>query len=523
MTFSPSDQKVLKLKREIAESIDRGDFQSAEAACSKLMRIVSPAEGKYVKGILREAQGNHSDALELLKAAFRQMPHRGDIAYNLGVAWRGAGRLAEAAAAWRESVKLAPGHLDGWRNLCLAVAETEGFGAAADLYRQALLLHPQDRILLYNYGNNCYRRNDLEEALGAQTKLIKLYPDFAAGWNNAGMILKAAGLYEQAESCYRQCIRLNNPADLALAHFNLANLLLLQERWAEGFAEYEWRLKLSDAPSPPWTKAAWTPKLPAGSRVLLWNDQGMGDGIQFLRFASRLADHGFRVFVFIQEPLKTLAATAPGVEAAFSPSDPPCEIDAHLPMCRLPNVLGVKSEEFWTGIYLSAPSDLERFTSGNSGRATCTRRVGLVWAGNPDHKNDHNRSIHLDHLRPLLRLSGIEWFSLQVGRDTAELTTSPWAGRIHDLSPRLSDFSATAAVMEQLDLLISVDTAAIHLSGALGRPTWVFLPKIESDWRWGIEGEKTIWYPDLRLFRQEKPGDWRGPVERMVALLSEWL
>jgi len=520
MTFSPLNQQVQKLKREMTEGLDRRDFPSAEAACQKLIRLVSLAEGKYLKGVLRAAQGKHLEALELLQAAFRQMPNRGDVAYNLGVAWRGVGRLAEAVKVWRQTVQWIPGHLDGWRNLCLAVAETEGLEAAGNLYRQALRLHPTDRQLLYNYGNNCYRQNDLEEALSAQSTLIKHYPDFAAGWNNAGMTLKAAGLYEQAENCYRQCLRLNNPADLALAHFNLANLLLVQGRWKEGFAEYEWRLKLPGAPGPPWPAAEWRADLPEGSRVLLWNDQGLGDGIQFLRFTKRLADQGYRVFVFVQDKLKSLAVTAPGVEAAFCPSDPPREIDAHLPMCRLPKILALGPEELWPGIYLSVPPSREGLPSGPSGNGPGSRRVGLVWAGNPDHPNDHNRSLDLHHLNALLRLPHIEWFSLQVGRDPAELRARPWAGRVYDLSPRLSDFSDTAALMEQLDLIISVDTAAVHLSGALGRPTWVLLPKINSDWRWGIEGDKTIWYPNLRLFRQETPGDWTGPVTRMADLLS---
>ena len=509
------------LKQRIAEAIGRGDFAAADTGCETMMQRGDLAEGLHLQGVLRLARGDRDMAVALLQRARALSPERGDIAYDHGVALLAAGGVADAAAAWRQAVSLAPERVDAWRNLALAIARTAGDDAALDVYRQALSHHPEDRDLLYNYGNLCFRRGDLDAAAAAQAVLLAAHPRFAAGWINAGMTHKAAGRYEQAADCYRRAIALNDsalndPASLALAHFNLANVLLLQGRWADGFAEYEWRLRLPNALPQPWPAPAFTGDHPPGSRVLVWNDQGMGDAIQYLRLTARLAERGYRVFVLVHEQMKALAASAPGVEAAFGPGDQPQAVDAHVPLCSLPHVLGLVPTATWNGPYLRTTKQIAVPVAAD-GR---NKRVGLVWAGNPSHANDANRSIRLADLAALLDLPGLTWCSLQLGKGPSELVVSPWARRVHDLSSLLTDFSATAAVMMELDLLISVDTAAAHLAGALGRPVWILLPAVGGDWRWGIAGETTDWYPSARLFRQSHAGDWAPTVTEMAALLT---
>jgi Flp pilus assembly protein TadD len=504
------------LKQTIAEAIGRGDFAAADLGCVAMMKNGELGDGMHLQGVLRLTQGDRETAVALLQRARALTPDRGDIAYDHGVALLAAGRMADAAAAWRQATQLSPERIEAWRNLALAVAQTTGSHAALIIYRQALSHHPQDRDLLHNYGNLCFRCGDLENAAQAQAALLKVHPEFAPGWTNAGMTHKAAGRFDEAEACYCRAIELNDPANLVLAHFNLANVLLLQGRWAEGFAEYEWRLRLPNALSQPWPAPAFTGEHPPGSRVLVWNDQGMGDAIQYLRLTARLADKGYRVLVLVQEQLKSLAASAPGVEAAFGPEDPPQAVDAHVPLCSLPHVLGWAPHDAWTGPYLRSSKKVPLpFTA--AGRS---KRIGLVWAGNPTHANDANRSMRLADFQPLLDRPGVTWFSLQLGKGPSELSASRFAGRVHDLSSLLTDFSATAAVMTELDLLISVDTAAAHLAGALGRPTWILLPAIGSDWRWGIAGETTAWYPSVRLFRQRRAGDWAPTMDEVAAALA---
>jgi tetratricopeptide (TPR) repeat protein len=504
------------LQQTIAEAIGRRDFAAAAAGCEALLTMGELGAGLHLQGVLHLMQGDRETAVALLQRARASSPGRADIAYDHGVALLAAGCLVDAADAWRQATSLSPDRVDAWRNLALAVAQTAGGDAALDVYRQALAHHPQDRDLLYNYGNLCFRRGDLESAAQAQAALTSAHPQFPAGWINAGMTHKAAGRFDQAETCYRRAIALDDPASLALAHFNLANVLLLQGRWAEGVAEYEWRLRLPNALSQPWPAPTWTGEHPPGSRVLVWNDQGMGDAIQYLRLAARLADRGYRVLALVQDQLKTLAASAPGVEAAFGPEDVPQAVDAHVPLCSLPHVLDWSPSDGWNGPYLRAANKISLPVAAD-GRS---KRVGLVWAGNPTHANDANRSMRLVDLQPLLDRPGVTWFSLQLGKGPSELSASRFAGQVHDLSPMLTDFSATAAVLMELDLLITVDTAAAHLAGALGRPTWILLPAVGGDWRWGITGETTAWYPGARLFRQQPAGDWAATMHDVAAALA---
>ena len=321
-----------------------------------------------------------------------------------------------------------------------------------------------------------------------------------------------------SESCYRQAIATANPADRPLAHFNLANLLLQQGKWQEGFAAYQWRLQLPGSIGSPWGLAEWKATLQTGSRILIWNDQGQGDAIMFLRFARLFAQRGYRLFAFVQNALKELAATAPGIEAAFCPLDAPQDLDASLPLCSLPYALGLASVNVWQGPYVSAPQD-SVFPFGE--RPLKRKRVGIVWAGNAKHINDVNRSVDLAHFAPLFELPGIEWYSLQVGSRISELASSPYRERVRDLSPHLVDFSATASVVKELDLLISINSAPAHLAGALGKPVWTLLPAIDTDWRWQTGGDTTFWYPTMRLFRQTQAGNWGAVFTAMAnALLT---
>ncbi len=506
------------LRQAAIEALGRSDFRAAERACDKLAKAGAAAEATYMRGVMKQMQGKPLAAIPLLKLASDEQPARADILYNYGVALRDANRLDDAIPVWRRAVTLAPDRVDAWRNLALAAAGRCAGEEAISTYREALALHPADRELLYNAGNLAYRLGDLDAATAWQTQLTETHPAYAPGWMNAALTNRAKGDLTRSEEQYRRAIALHphesdDPAQNALAHFNLANLLLSQDRWSEGFAEYEWRRQLPGAASPPWPAPRWTPDLPAGSRVLLWNDQGLGDALQFLRFAGTLAER-YRVLFFGQNALKTLAATAPGIGPVFTPADTPQQIDAQLPLSSLPHALGLTPENSFARPYLSAPK-----TNLLGERKDDRLRIGLVWAGNPDHPNDAHRSMKLADLAPLFGLPSVEWVSLQVGRGREDLAASSWP--ILDLAPLLTDLSVTASVMQELDLVISVDTAPAHLAGALGRPTFVALPLMGLDWRWGISGGASLWYPSMRLFRQTRDGDWSPLVAEMRCLIAK--
>jgi Tfp pilus assembly protein PilF len=505
--------QLQELKQNVSAAIAKRDFALAERLCVQAASTVASVELLLVRGALYSAQGRLADAVSMLRQAHEAQPQRGDIAYNYGVVLQQSGDMASAVRAWECAVSAQPQNAAAWINLVLGTIKLGDEHAASEISQRALRHHPANRDLLYNHANVLYRLGELTQSEAQFNALLAAHANDALGWTNLGMVQKALGRFAEAEASIRRALALSNPASAPRAHYNLANLLLLQARWREGFAEYEWRLKLPGSIDCPWPLPRWTPGLPKGSRVLLWNDQGQGDAMMYLRYAPLLAKRGYEVFAFVQDSVKALAATSPSIRAAYSPADERQPMDAQLPLCSLPHALDLDSPDIWPGPYLHAPPDSATDLSHPSAKRL---RVGLVWAGNRNHDNDANRSMRLGDLNPLLDVPDVEWFSLQVGGQGAELNASPHRERVLDLSPQLVNFSATAAALTKLDLLISVDTSPAHLAGALGRPVWTLLPATGSDWRWGTEGGTTFWYPSMRLFRQTQAGDWKTVVAKVA-------
>jgi hypothetical protein len=297
--------------------------------------------------------------------------------------------------------------------------------------------------------------------------------------------------------------------------------LLLLGRLAEGFAEYEHRLAPRPAhiPGPP----VWRGEPLEGWTILLHAEQGIGDTIQFVRYLPEVARRGAgRVLLAAPPTFARLLAGLPGLDALVRPEDR-AEVRAHVhcPLLSLPHVLGTTTVETIPAPtpYLRAePAALTRWRE----RLADLRglRVGLVWAGNPRHQNDRNRSIAPERLAPLLRVRGVSWVSLQLGAPVERLREqAPEGAVLVDIAPELTDLAETAAAIVQLDLVVAVDTAVAHLAGALGRPVWVLLPAVP-DWRWLLGREDSPWYSTMRLFRQQRAGDWDGVVARIAAALE---
>jgi tetratricopeptide (TPR) repeat protein len=495
------------------EALERGDLDAAEAAARRLIEHGAAGDSAYLLGLVRWTAGDRETALKLLLDAAASLPGQAEIRHNLAVLLGELGRFADAAAAWREIAERDPAAAESWLGLAASVEAADGAEAAVAVFEAALALLPEHRDLLYNFADLRYRRGEIETAVALHGRLLARHPEFAPSWLNCAMGLKRLGRFAMAEQFYRRAMALPDPRAAVRAEFNLSNLLLLQGRWREGFAAYEARLRLPEAPRPEWGLPRWTGDEPAGCRVLLWSDQGFGDTILFLRYASAVAERGHRALLFVNDALAALAATAPGVEAARGLSGRWPEADAQLPLSSLPHVSGIAAP-LWSGPYLRAADEHHR------PRASGRKRVGIVWAGNPAQVNDGNRSLALADFAPLLALPDIDWHSLQVGPRAADLAASPFAARIADLAPTLADFAATARAMAALDLVISVDTAAAHLCGALGRPGWILLPHVEAYCFWGLDDPRTVWYPSLTLFRQSRPDDWSAEIARIASLLG---
>jgi Tetratricopeptide repeat len=431
--------------------------------------------------------------------------------YVEGVELQQRGNLDRAIGAWRQALALDALHADARYNLAVGLG-TAGDAPGAEASYVDLLAHCPDHCkALFNLANLKMREGAIAAAEPLYRRLLSADPRFVGGWINLAMARSAQGDADAAETCLRTALRVD--PDNVGAHWSLANLLLTGRRWAEGWREYEWRLRRAESPRPPVPARDWTADETQARRVLLWNDQGLGDTLQFLRYAPALAARGHEVWLFVQDALKGLARSVARVAGVVDASDTIPHVDAQAPLSSLPHRLGLPDPAaFPPDPYVRAgrPMALPR-RHGH-------RAIGLVWRSNPAHPHARLRDVPLAELGPLLETPGIDWFSLQVGEATREIAASGFAGRLHDLSPRIRDFGDTAAAVAALDLVITVDTSMPHLVGAMARPGWVMVSTAR-EWRWAGRESTSLWYPSLRLFRQHTGGDWPAVVAAIAVEL----
>ena len=356
-----------------------------------------------------------------------------------------------------------------------------------------------------------YRRGlDYEAARRNDLALAAAHPAFAAGWISLGIDFHTTGDLAAADACFRRALAVEpgNP----FAHFSRGTSLLAAGLWRQGFAEFAWRRKFPDAVPAP----GFLPEWRGGRSVLLWNDQGLGDAIQFLRFVPQVRARGVETVLLLPDSLVRLACSVPKIGPVLSPGEALPSVDGHLPLMDVPDRFGL--EEISAGTPYVRP-DSEAVEAWRRRFAPLGGlKVGLVRAGASRAADfqmsglDHRRSIPAADLAPLLAVAGASFFNLQ---PEASWEGIPESLRPVDAMTEIADFAGTAALMEALDLVITVDTAVAHLAGALGKPVWI-LSRYDGCWRWLKDRTDSPWYPTVRLFRQAVPGDW-GPVIGAVA------
>ncbi len=437
-----------------------------------------------------------------------------DAAFERGVAAQKAGNLKHAISEWGEALRINPKHGGALYHMAVALTLSADEDSAEAMYQKILAQDPVHRDALFNLANLKMRQELDHQAERLYLRLVEAHPGFIGGLVNLAKVYSSRGDTDAAEPLLCKALALD-PSHV-VAHWNFAHLLLRKRQWRNAWREYEWRLRLPDWFKPPVSAPEWVDGVSA-KRVLLWNDQGLGDALQFLRYARFVAQRGHEVCVLVQDTLKTIAASAPGVAMAFGPSDPLPAIDAHAPLLSLPHRLGLPEPRM---------AGAEPYlTSGKLfplQRKPGKKAVGLAWAGNQAFLNDKNRSASFSSLLPLFDVKGAAFYSLQFGPASAQIQKLHFSDSIEDLTPHLRDFSDTAAALESLDLVICVDTATAHLAGALGRPCWVMLAA-QPDWRWLEDGEASSWYSSVRLFKQQTPGDWDDVALRMKEALEKMI
>lgn len=444
-----------------AEHHDAGREREAEALYWRVLGAdPKQADAWNLLGLLAHANGRCDIAHVFIRRAIDLCPTCGYFHNALGRSLIGLKRHTEAVGALEWSIQLDPADADAWNNLGAAYVELDRPEDAVRVYNKSLELREGHAPA---YANLCsaYRTlGKLDEAIAAGEKAIELRPTWAD------------------------------------AHWNLALALLTAGRFEAGWREFEWRWGCSTFNSPirQFKCPVWQGESLFQKTICVWGEQGAGDAIQMARYLKVLESRGAIVMTCFDTALDRLMPPNRQTDEHDG------ALDYHVPVMSLPLTLGMY-EPYWDGAYIHAePTDLP----GDE------IRVGLCWAGNPNHHNDRNRSLSADAFEPL-RVDGVAFYSLQKGHD-APL----W---MVDLTPKCADFADTAALIANLDLVITVDTSIAHLAGAMGKPVWIILPREGADWRWGVRDEQSAWYPSARLFRGGRAavGDVAKELRAMVA------
>ncbi|MGD9538126.1 MAG: tetratricopeptide repeat protein [Alphaproteobacteria bacterium] len=511
------------------------------------------AEAFYNRGNLLHELGRHEEAAASCDQAIALRPDHAQAHYNRGNALRELGRYEEALASYDRAIALAPRDAQALYNRGIVLQELERHEEAVADYGRAIAVAAGYVDAFYNRGNALHELGRDEEAVASYDRAIALKPDHTRAFNNRGNALDALGRYEEAVASYDQAIALEPgyarafynrgktlqnlcryeaaiasyerataiKPDYAAAYWNKSLLLLLRGDFEAGWPPYEWRWARDDFPSPKrdFAQPRWRgAETLLGKTILLHAEQGLGDTIQFCRYAPLVAARGASVVLEVQPALRSLMASLDGVDRVVAFGEKLPRFDCHAPLLSLPLAFGTRLDSIPAPVrYLAARAEAVERWSAKLGPAR-RLRVGLVWSGHPRHRHDRHRSIALAALLPLLG-SGAEIIGLQKEPRPADEAVLAETPGIRNLGPALGDMADTAALISALDLVIGVDTSVAHLAAALGKPVWLLLHHAP-DWRWLLEREDSPWYPTARLFRQTEHGDWAGVIARVASALE---
>ncbi len=453
-----------------------------------------------------------------VSAAIASPPPDADAQVRNGMAAHQRGDLDAAERAYREALATTAAHPVATHYLGVILYQRGQLAAALPLLEQAATAVPREPEFHNNLGLALAAADRNEEAVAAYRRTLALKPDHAVAWNNLGLALQAGNRLREAIAAFREALTL--VPDFAQAHWNLALALLAHGDFEEGWRQYEWRFRIPELAQHErqYSGARWDAVARPGQTLLVTAEQGLGDTLQFVRFARQVAARGVRVLMSAPRPLVRLLATAAGIDAVYGPDDALPSYDAYAPVITLARALEIGADAIPTTVPYLATDPARRAEIAPALARDTGLKIGLAWSGSSRNSNDRRRSMPLRVLSPLFALAGVSWYSLQRQDDESEVGRVPAASALKRL-PARNDFDGTAALVDALDLVVSVDTSLAHLAGALGRPTWVMLP-FASDWRWQQERTDSPWYPTVRLFRQPRAADWHAVVAHVGSELA---
>jgi tetratricopeptide (TPR) repeat protein len=484
------------------------------------------------------------EAVNCYLEALRLDPDKAEVHFNLALAQERQDRLDLAIQHHRQALRLNPHYPEVHINLGNVFARQGDTDAAIGCYQQALQANPNSAEVYNNLGLALQGKDKLNEAVACYEQALQKKPGWVAVLNNLGNVHWQEGRYDAAMACFEQALR-SSPNSVE-AHVNRARLNLLLGDWQAGWSEYQWRWQSKDWPGRTLRQPRWNGGPLSGSTVLLLAEQGLGDTLQLIRYATLVKQCGAKVLLDCQPALARFLASVPGIDQMLAQGAPLPAFDVHTSLFSLPGIFettlanvpapvpylfpDVEFTSHWRRIMSDVRSPISgvegSFSSDTGHRTSDTGhvlRIGINWQGNPAYGFDRRRSIPFSHFLRLVQVEHVQFISLQKGPGKKQLLDREDRFGVVELCEGTEEasrtFSDTAAVMQNLDLVISSDTAVVHLAGGLGIPVWIALPLVP-DWRWLLEREDSPWYPSMRLFRQTRVGEWADVFERMAGELE---
>jgi tetratricopeptide (TPR) repeat protein len=509
------------LVRDVAQARTRGHGTTNSAG-----------HAYYLEGIALMRRGQYPDAEACFRRALQFNADNPDVLNNLGNSVWHQGRTSESLAYFLRAYQFKPNDFGILNNLGIVLWEQNRPDRAAGYYRRALQIHPDSFDTKMNLGVALSDLGQFEEALVWLRGSVRQRPNSADAWDNVGMTLARQGNWDEAMKCYHEAVRLR--PDFGEARRNRALGWLAHSDFERGFPELEWRLLTRTPPGYRFPRPRWNGEALDGRTILLHYEQGLGDTLQFIRFAPLVKERGGRVWIFCQPPMVRLLSLCPSVEFVTGSTQGIPQFDVHLPLMSVPVVVRTRIDTLPRDPYLSADAAtidewrpvLQQALGVQDLQSVF--KIGIAWQGSPKNHIDRWRSFPLAHFSRLAQLPGVRLVSLQKGAGTEQLDAGPDAfpvaqpDRLIAGGEQRRDFLDTAALMSLLDLVVTPETAVAHLAGSLGVRTWIALSHV-GDWRWMVDGDSCPWYPSARLFRQPTLGDWDHVFRTMERCLRREL
>jgi tetratricopeptide (TPR) repeat protein len=481
------------------------------------------ADAEFSLGTLRQTQGQLQDAAACYRRALAIDARHAPAHCNLGSVLREQGQLAEAFAEYQVAVQCDPKLAEAQFNMGVMLQKQGDTTAAMRAYEAATSARGDHAQAYNNLGTLYKAEGDWQRASDCYAKALEILPNSAEALNNVGNLLKVQGRLLEAKVCYEQTLRIS--PDYAEVRCNLGLMHLAEGDFARGWPEYEWRSKCKEFAQRSFEQPQWNGEAMPNGTLLVHAEQGLGDTLQFVRYLPLVAERVGRVLCEVRPALVPLLKQSGCEEYAqlLPKGETLPSFDAHAPLLSLPGIMGTTLENVpATGKYLAANAGrVARWREMLGGGKTF--RVGIAWQGSATYWGDRERSIPLAKFASLA-IDGVELVSLQKGFGAEQIAAVAERFAVRDLGPDFDReggaFLDAAAVIENLDLVITSDTAIAHLAGALGKETWLALSLVP-DWRWMFEREDSPWYPSLRLYRQLRLGEWDEVFERMAEALRQ--